>query len=241
MEDMRHFEPTTVDEAVALLAGREDAKCLAGGASLVAMMNARLVEPPALVSLRRIDALKEFETNSDGSMRIGAAVRHCEIAADDRLAAAHLVVRRAAASIANPVIREMGTIGGAVSHFDPAADYPSALVAVDAEIEIARKGSRHSLPAAAFFLDWYTTVLQPGDLVTAVVLPPQPAGSTGVHDKLAKVQGDMGIAMVSLVLAEAGGFYDYLAVSVGGCGPTPIRLPDKERALIGPAPWTGKQ
>ncbi len=233
MTEARYFEPETVDEVVALLAADEDAKCVAGGASLVAMMNARLVEPSQLISLRHVEELQKIELNEDGWLQIGALVRHCDVVIAAELTEGNQVLSQAAGLIANPVIRDMGTIGGSVGHFDPAADYPVALAALGAEIEIAGANGRRSVPAGEFFIDWYETALAPSDLITSIRVPPAPVGSAGIYEKLAKVQGDMGIAMVAVVMAMAGDAINYLAVSVGGCGPTPIRLPDAEQALIG--------
>ncbi|NQU63840.1 MAG: FAD binding domain-containing protein, partial [SAR324 cluster bacterium] len=176
MSAVKYSEPVTVDEAVSILTSEKESKCLAGGASLVAMMNARLVEPSMLVSLRGISELNVIDQGIDGSVRIGAGVHHYEIAAAGQLVAGHAVVKQAAAVIANPVIRSMGTLGGLVAHCDPAADVLAALVALDAEIEIAGKKSRRKMPASNFFIDWYTTALEPGELITAVYLPPPPAG-----------------------------------------------------------------
>ncbi len=232
MTEAGYFEPVSVDEVVALLAADEDAKCVAGGASLVAMLNARLVEPSQLISLRQVEELRKIEMDEDGWLQIGALVRHCDVATTE-LAEGNQVLSQAAGLIANPVIRDMGTIGGSVGHFDPAADYPVALSALSAEIEIAGATGRRRIPASEFFVDWYETALEPGDLITNICLPPPPAGSTGVYEKLAKVKGDMGIAMVAVVMAMDSDAVSHLAVSVGGCGPTPIRLPEAEQALIG--------
>jgi len=231
----RYLEPATVDDAVAILAGDQDARCLAGGATLVAMMNARLVEPGTLVSLRRIEELKGIAIGADGAARIGSATLHADVASDDRLSGGHAVVRLAAGRIASPPVRNMGTIGGSVSHSDPAADYPAALVAVNAAIEVAATGGRRSVAADDFFTDWYTTALNEGEMVTAVTLPAALAGAVGHYDKLVKVEGDMCIASVALVLAIEGGACSYLRLAVGGCGPGPVRSPEAEARLIGTA------
>ena len=235
MSETRYSEPVSVDEVVTLLSEDEDAKCVAGGASLVAMMNARLLEPTGLISLRRVDEIRTIEKSADGSVQIGAGMLHREVASSDELEGGHSVVRRAAAQIANPVVRNMGTLGGSVSHADPAADYPSALAAVGADIEIAGSHGRRTVPATEFFTDWYETALQSGELVTAAILPPVPPGSAGVYEKLAKVKGDLGIAMVAMVLAMDGDTCSHLSIAVGGCGPAPVRLPDAEKFLLGGA------
>ena len=232
MRTMTFHQPATLDEATALLAGESEARCLAGGATLVAMMNARLAEPSALISLRHIDELQGIDTEGDG-FRIGAMTPHRVTATDRRLAGGHAVVREAAAVIANPSVRNMGTMGGSIAFADPAADYPPALVAIEAEIEIAASGTRRRVAAADFFTDWYETALVAGELVVAIHLPAVPVGAVGVYDKLARVEGDFATASVAVVLAMAGDTCSALRIAVGGCGPTPLRLAEAESGLVG--------
>lgn len=232
MRPMEFHEPATLDAAAALLAADGEARCLAGGATLVAMMNARLVEPSALVSLRRIEELRGIDAEGDGFC-IGAMTPHRVTAADGRLAGGHAVVREAAAVIANPSVRNMGTMGGSIAFADPAADYPPALVAIGAEIEIVARDGQRRIGAADFFTDWYETVLGPGELISAIHLPGAPAGAVGVYDKLARVEGDFATASAAVVLAMAGDACSHLSIAVGGCGPTPLRLAEAESALIG--------
>jgi CO/xanthine dehydrogenase FAD-binding subunit len=209
----RLLRPDSLAEALSLLAEPE-ARCLAGGATLVAMMNAGLVESRLLVALDGITALSGIIASPEGGLRIGAMTRHRETAADARLAGSLAMVRQAAGVIANPVVRNMGTMGGSIAFADPAADYPPALVAADAEIEIAHASGNRRLPAREFFLDWYTTALEPGEMVTAIHLPPPtPARS-----------------IASLALALDG---ESLRIAIGGCGPTPLRLDAAEAALAG--------
>jgi carbon-monoxide dehydrogenase medium subunit len=224
-----YHQPSTVEEAVSLLARIEGARCIAGGATLVAMMNADLVAPPALVSLRGIAELAGIATLPGGGLRIGAMTRHRETAAEARLSGTLAVLRAAARQIANPVVRNMGTIGGSIAFADAAADYPPALVAANAEIEIAGAASRRMVRAEDFFLDWYATALAPGEVVTAVVLPPAATGA-GRYTKLARVAGDFAIASIALAVARRGAAYA-VRVAVGGCGPRPVHLAEVDTLL----------
>jgi len=224
-----YHRPATVDAAVRLLATAEGARCLAGGATLVAMMNANLAEPQNIVSLAGIAELSGIAEQAGGSLRIGAMTRHRETAGETRLTGTLAVLREAARQIANPVVRNMGTIGGSIAFSDPAADYPPALVAADAEIEIAGAPGRRCVAAVDFFVDWYATALQPGELVTGVLLPVARPGF-GIYRKFARVTGDFAIASVALAVArELGGIS--VRVAIGGCGPKPVRLAEVDAAL----------
>jgi carbon-monoxide dehydrogenase medium subunit len=220
------YRPRTVDEAVGLLAEDEDARLLAGGATLVAMLNARVIEPPALISLRSIDEIKGIARLPDGSVRIGAFTRHRETADSALLLGSSGVVRDAASQIANATVRNMGTIGGSVAFADPGLDYPPALVAAAALIEIASRAGRRTVPAREFFVDWYTTALQPGEMVTGVLLP-GPGGGAGVYVKHARVAGDYATASAAACL-EADG---RCRVAIGACGPAPLADPAIDAAL----------
>lgn len=220
------FWPLSVDEATALLAQDPEARPLAGGATLVAMMNARVVEPHALVNLSRIEELRGIRVEADGRVRIGAFTRHRETAEADALAGTAAVVRHAAGQIANATVRNMGTIGGSISFADPGLDYPPALVAAGAEVEIASVTGRRRLAARAFFLDWYATALEPGEIVTAVILPkPVPGGAAYV--KHARVSGDYATAAAAVCI-ETGGA---VRVAIGACGPTPLVDDEADAAL----------
>jgi carbon-monoxide dehydrogenase medium subunit len=223
-----YHRPATVEEAEKLLAGIDGARCLSGGATLVAMMNANLAEPKAIVSLAGIAELAGIAPVAGGGFRIGAMTRHRETAEDERLVGTLAVLRNAARQIANPPVRNMGTIGGSIAFADPAADYPPALVAANAEVEIAGASGRRRVAAQDFFVDWYTTALAPGELVTAVYLP-APREGAGLYKKLARVSGDFAIASVALSVAKEKSVS--VRVAIGGCGPKPIRA-DEADALL---------
>ena len=231
---MKYVEPTSLSEALGFLAGDDEARCLAGGATLVAMLNADLVEPSTLIGLRRIDELAGITVTGD-QLRIGAMTTHAQVAVDDRLTGNAAVVRDAARQIAHPAIRNMGTIGGAICHADPNADFPGALVAANAVLEaVGTSGSRH-IPAAEFFLDYLETALEEDEILSAVIVPVDPAGAMGKHLKFSRTHGDYATISISLVLVRDAGACSYARVAVGSAGPTPLHLDEADAILTGSA------
>ncbi len=226
---MDFHQPTSLDQALALLAADPEALPLAGGATLMAMLNAELIEPSALVSLSAIDELQTIEAAPEGGLRIGAMLSHATLAAEGRLAGGHAVVRQAAAQIAHPSVRNIGTLGGAVAHGDPSSDLPAALVAADARIEVAGSTARRRVAAEDFFEDYLTSALQEG-------LPAQPAGAFGHYEKFARVHGDYATLSVAVVLAMKEGKCSFARIALGAAGPTPVRVPDAEACPAGLRP-----
>ena len=169
---MNYFAPGSLEDAYQALADAE-AVCLAGGQSLIAAMNLRLAAPGSLVSLRKIAALRGVDVRPDGGLRIGAMTTHAELAAMAATAAGPDLVARAARLIAYPAVRSRGTIGGSVALADPAADYPVALQAADASIEIGGPRGSRTVKARAFFRGLFETDLQRGEIVLAIHVPPE--------------------------------------------------------------------
>jgi len=220
------FRPRTLDEALDILAATPDARPISGGASLVAMMNAGLVEPTALVSLTRIPELSGIRRAADGGILVGAATRHSAIAAETVFAGTAAVLAHAASQIAGVAVRNMGTIGGAVAHADPGLDFPPALFAVNARVHLAAKSGHRMLPIRDFLVDWYTTALEPGEIVSAFEIP-RPKPGSGFYLKHARVAGDFAIVSIALSLADDG----EARVAVGGCGPTPLASTEANQML----------
>ena len=226
--------PNSMHEALRLKVENSESMFLAGGQTLVAMMNADLVEPTSLISLDNVSGLKEIEKKQDGSIHIGAMVRHAQITASDMLRDAHTVIRAAAAVIAHPAIRNLGTIGGAVSHGDPNSDLCPALVAADARIEVTGPNQSREISATEFFLDYLTTELEANELLTAIILPPASAHSWGHYEKFARVEGDYATTSVAVTLAlNENRMVDQLRIALGASGATPIRVPSAEHELQG--------
>ena len=227
---MEFHSPTTIDEACRLLAA-PDARALAGGQSLVAMMNLGLVAPQRLIGLRCIAGLAGIRTLPDGGVRIGAMTTHAELAALAPQAAGPRLVTLAARVVADPAVRNQGTIGGAVALADPSADYPCALVAADASIEITSVGGTRLVAAADFFRGVYETALGAGELVSAIHVPPGPADAGAHYEKFALVAGDYANAAVAAVVATDATRCHTARIAVGACGPRPVRSPAAEQTL----------
>lgn len=232
---MELHEPRTITQAVDLLSHGDDTMCLAGGASLVAMMNAELVSPAALVSLRHIEELAGIVPSADGGVHIGAMSVHDTIARSAEFRGGQSVIAQAASRIGHPAIRNMGTIGGAVSLADPAADFPPALVAAGAEIEVVGPSGERRIPATEFFHGYFETALAQDEIVTAVVVPKAPTESGASFVKFARVDGDYATVSVAAVLAMEGGVCRYARIVVGACGPVPVHLDAADAMLVGNA------
>jgi carbon-monoxide dehydrogenase medium subunit len=229
---MKYLEPETLDEAIAALAGAGDARCLAGGATLVAMLNAELVDPEVLVGLRKIHALRGISRTAEG-IRIGAMTTHHEIASHHGLVDALAVLRSAAGQIAHEAIRHVGTIGGSIAHADPSADWPTAITAADACIEMASSSGTRRVSVDEFFLDYLQTAAQPGEIITAIDVPAGPENARGHYLKFARVDGDYATVSMAIVLAMDGKRCEYIRFAAGACGPRPVRVVAAEERLLG--------
>jgi carbon-monoxide dehydrogenase medium subunit len=225
--------PVSVKEAIQMLVAQKDRIPISGGATLVAMMNANLINPPSLVSLKGVNEINGIRQNENGSVSIGAFSRHAETANSKLLTGSLSGIKNAASKIANPTVRNMGTIGGSIAFADPAADYAPALVAADAEIELASSYGNRRIKASDFFVDWYKTAMKPGEIIVAVHLPSVDPNAVGYHEKFARVEGDFATVSVNVILSMDGDTCNYIRVAVGACGPAPVRLPEAEELLIG--------
>jgi len=230
---MDFYRPASLAEAVSLLAQHEDARCLAGGATLVAMLNANLVAPSALISLADLRELSGISALPDGSIKIGAMTRHAETACSTLLRGGQRVLSAAAQKIANAPVRNMGTIGGSLAFADPAADYLPALTVLDASIELASPAVNRVITIAEHVTDWYTTALQPDEIITGVIVPPAPDQAVGVFEKLERTAGDFAIASVALILATGKSKCKAARIAVGACAPGPVRRREAEAFIEG--------
>ena len=222
--------PTEVAEAVALLAAHgEDARPLAGGQSLVPLLNFRLARPAVLVDLNRIKALSPVAVEG-GALRIGAMARQAQVEADPAVARGWPILSEAIGHIAHPQIRNRGTVGGSLALNDPAAELPAAMLALDAEMCAQGPAGPRTVGAGDFFAGTMETALAADELLTGIRVPALPAGTGWSFREIARRQGDFALAAVAVLLRPTGGGIDARVV-VTGTGAGPARIEAAEAIL----------
>jgi len=224
-------KPASLRHALELLAADHDARPLSGGQTLVPMMNLGIVQPTAIISLKAIQELQTIDHRPDGSVRIGAGVSHARIAAHVGWIGGQRLLADAAHQIAHPAVRQWGTLGGACAHGDPAADWPSVLCAIDAVIELSSVDGLRHLAAEEFFVDFLSTAIAPGELVTAVVIPA--VAGEARYRKFSRVDGDYATVSVAAVVHQENDYCQGLRVALGSVSNRPVRSRELERELIG--------
>ena len=224
-----YLRPGSVDEAVSLLARYGgDAKILAGGQSLVPLLNFRIVRPSVLVDINRLTALDFVEAHSNG-LRIGALARHHTLETSSLVREHFPVLAAAMRHVAHLAIRNRGTIGGSLSHADPAAELPMMALLLDAEIQTS--GGAHA--ADGFSSGPLTTALAEDELVTEIVLPPLPPKTGWGFEEFSMRHGDFAIASIAATLTAANGKIREARLGAAGVGETPLRLRAVEAMLVG--------
>ncbi len=226
--------PTSIAEAVTLLASHDgEAKPLAGGQSLVPMLAFRVASPALLVDLRKLAELRHIKISGD-SVTLGAMVRWREILDDKRFAAAHPLLVAAVAHVAHYQIRNRGTVGGSLAHADPAAEMPGIAVTCEAKIAVLGKAGARVIDAADFFRGALTTALKPDEIITEIRLPPWPARRRFGFQEFARRRGDFAMAAAALFYDEDGsGKVRNAHVGAIGVADRPLRLAAAEQVLNG--------
>jgi carbon-monoxide dehydrogenase medium subunit len=220
----------SLDDALARLqAAGGDAKFLAGGHSLIPLMKLRLSEPKVLIDIARIPGLSGIR-EKDGRIEIGAGTTHAEVAASALLREKCPVVAETAAEIGDPQVRNRGTLGGSLAHADPSADYPAAMLAVDAEIHLKGPNGWRAVKAADFFQDLFTVNLAPDEIIAGVQFAPVKAAA---YAKLHQRASHFAIVGVAAAIDVAQGAIRSARVALTGASTHAIRLSNVERALAG--------
>src|SRR5262245_39178188 len=232
-----YHAPRALDEALSLLARHGDgAKVLAGGQSLIPLLNFRLAHPNTLVDINRIGDLAYIRASDDG-LAVGALTRQHAVETSREVRSHAPILAEACRFIGHLPIRHRGTIGGSLAHADPASELPAVMVALEAELALARAGSRRTVPVERFFQGPLSTALGPGELLVEVRVPDAPRGTGAAFTEMARRAGDFAlVAVAALVTLGASGRCERARIALCGVGPTPIRARAAEDALVGSAP-----
>lgn len=227
--------PESVAEALALLAQHGgEAKLLAGGQSLVPLLNFRMLRPGVLIDINRVQEL-DFLEDEAGGLRIGALTRHRVIEASPLVRERFPVLSEAMAHVAHPAIRNRGTLGGSLAHADPAAELPMLALLLDAEIRTRNAGGVRSRRAGDFFIGPLTTVLADDEMIVEILLPALPPRTGSAFAEVALRDGDFAIAAVAATVTVAEGIVADARLAAMGVGETPLRLREVEARLVGEA------
>jgi carbon-monoxide dehydrogenase medium subunit len=229
--------PASLDEAIAILADKgSDARVLAGGQSLIPMMKLRLASPAFLVDINNIGDL-DYIRESNGHLAIGALARHRDVASSELVSATNHTMSSAAPWIADPLVRNRGTLCGSVAHCDPEGDWNSVMLAVGAEVVATSGSGERVIPIDDFVVDFFTNSLQPGEIVTEVRVPKYSGPAGGAYLKLERKIGDYATAAVATHLQLGGdGKIEKAGVALTAVNTKNTRASAAEDALVGEEP-----
>uniref|UniRef100_Q025V2 Molybdopterin dehydrogenase, FAD-binding n=1 Tax=Solibacter usitatus (strain Ellin6076) TaxID=234267 RepID=Q025V2_SOLUE len=224
-----YHSPATLEEAFTML---EDGsgKILAGGMSLIPLMKLRLASPDSVIDLRRIPGLKAI-SESDGVVRVGAMATHHEIETSPVIRGKCPLLGEAASEIGDIQVRNMGTIGGSVAHADPAADYPAALIALEARIRLRSAQGERTVEASEFFLDAFTTAIEPGEIVVAVEIAAEESSEGYKYEKVPHPASGFPVVGVAVRVKKSGTGISMARIGVTGMGPHAFRARNAEALL----------
>ncbi len=226
-----YFAPTSLDETLSLLSQHgPDAKLLAGGQSLIPLMKLRLASPAYIVDITRIPGLS-YIREADGFLRIGALSREADVEASDLIRGKYPIIFDTAAVIADPLVRNLATIGGNLAHGDPANDHPATMLALGAEVVARGPGGERTVPLADFFKGIFTTALNDNEILTEVRIPTPPAGSGGAYFKVERKVGDFATAGVATFVVLRNGVCERAGIGLTNVGPMPIKASRAEEFL----------
>ncbi len=231
-ESYEFFAPTSVDEALSLLARHgDDAKVLAGGMTLVPIMTLGLTQPAAVVSLNHLSGLDQVQEETD-SVAIGARATHHTLETHATVSSHFPLLSEAASSIGDPQIRHRGTLGGSLAHADPAADYPPVMLALGARFVLRSRSGERVVAAGDFFVDLLTTALRADELLTEIRIPKLEPGTGTAATKLHRVEGSFGIVTAAATISGCG---RRGKLAVGGVAPIPVLIDLDSHLVEGPS------
>jgi carbon-monoxide dehydrogenase medium subunit len=219
-----YHAPERLDEALALLADDAlEARVLAGGQSLVPMMNFRLAVPDVLVDLRRVEGLDYLRIGAGGALEVGARVTQAQLLRDERVQAGWPLLAEGVRHVGHPQVRSRGTVCGSLAHHDPHGELPALAVALDATLTVASPAGRRTLAAEDFFVSYYEVALEPGEILVEASFPAVPAGSGWSFREVVRRHGDFALVGVACLVTPAG-----TRLVVFGASERPLLLSDED-------------
>ncbi len=223
--------PSSVQEAVAILAANPEAKILAGGHSLIPAMKLRLAMPGALVDIGRIEDLRGISVNG-GSATIGAMTTYVEIEDSAELAQAFPIIAETVRIVGDPSVRSRGTLGGSLAHSDPAADFTAVMLALGASVKVTGPNGQREISADDLFVDLLTTSLEPEEIITSISIPAQ-NGAGAAYEKHAHPASGYAVVGVAAAVKVDGGTISSARIAVTGATSKATRATAAEQALVG--------
>jgi len=232
----KYLAVRSVEEAVGALATHGyEAKVLAGGQSLIPMMKLRLASPSVLVDVSRLETLSEIDDTGD-DLRVGAMVTETELERSDAVGRWATGLVDTSRVIADPLVRNLATVGGNVAHGDPANDHPATMVALNASFTLTGPSGVRTIRADRFFTDVFTTAMEPDEVLTEIRVPKQPPWTASAYVKYERQVGDYAVAGAAACLSLSDGAIHDPRIALTNLGPTPVRALEAESILRGQAP-----
>jgi carbon-monoxide dehydrogenase medium subunit len=232
----RYYDPRSVDEAVGLLSRLENAKLLAGGQSLMPMLNFRYVLPDHLIDLNKIEALS-YLRETDGALELGGMTRQRDIEFSDVVRERFPILHEAILNVGHRQTRNRGTIGGSLCHLDPSAELVTMAAAHDAVVTVAGPNGTRDIAFADFPVAFMTPAIEPNEILTAVRFPRWPAGHLYGFVEFARRHGDFAIASAAaLIELDGSGKIKRASLTLGGVAVAPVRMREVEKKLVGEVP-----
>jgi aerobic carbon-monoxide dehydrogenase medium subunit len=233
-QSFEYFRPQSVSEAIALLQEHGDgAKILSGGQSLIPMMKIRLARPEFIIDINRLADL-HYINEEGGFLKIGGLTREADLETSSLIRLKYLIILDTAASIADPQVRNLATVGGNLAHGDPANDHPATMLALEAEIVAVGQRGERVIPIKDFFLSVFTTALEHGEILTEIRIPIPPSGSGGAYLKLERKVGDFAtVGVAAQVTLDGAGVCRRAGIGLTNVGATPIKATRAEGFLVG--------
>jgi carbon-monoxide dehydrogenase medium subunit len=229
----QYIRPSSIDEALAALAGyREDAKVLAGGQSLIALMNLRLVKPAVVVDINRLSDIA-YVRHENGTLAVGALTRQSAVEASDVIARQCPLMAEAIRFVAHRPIRNRGTVGGNLAHADPTSELPAVAVALDATFVARSTGGQRTISANDFFVAPLSSALASNELLIEVLIPVWPEGQGWSFMEVSPRAGDYALVGVAATLTLQNGVCQAARLVYSGVGPRPTRVTAAEQTLLG--------